>query len=846
MLGLKLLLCAVIFQLSESVANPRRTCFYDGWSAQRDGIAKYTPDLIDPFLCTHLVFANAIVRKAKVWEIYRRIMKDTNNYKTFNNLTSANPNLKTLIMLSENDPGDLENMARDTTNRTTFISSIIPFLKKRDFGGLCLQWKGNSDYFKLMSQEIRQAFDAETASTNITFLFVADLIGPTLDDFNYNYDLNTIKETASNFDFSTLQSYALYDESDDTVTTHHSRRVPRSTDSGKDRFLNMKAIGDYFSFLGIPKSSMDMGIATYGRGYVLSNDSNDGVGVGVTGPAPASNNTATLGFRAYYELCKSVEVGSGGVFRDEGVPYFVGSSLWIGFDDIQSVTEKATWIFNEGYGGAAVWGLSFDDFSQYCSSSDRPYPLLNTLKDTFEQAVAPAPPKEYRRMCYFTTWAADRYGPGQFTVNEVDEFLCTHLIVAFAEVSSDSEIQASSVNDTLIYQDATSLKANNPDLKVLISVGGWMQGSPRFSHMVSGPKRRRAFAASVISFLRLHGFDGIDLAWQYPAQRHGSRPETDKKNFGILLKLLRQEFDAETLTGNMTTLILTAAVAAEQEHIDYAYDVKALSENLDFLSIMTFDMHGYWDEFTGHHSQLKPLSWESGPDGNLNLDWVGRYWHMRGVDKEKINIGVATYGRGFELSYAPYDWIGAYHDGPNGPGNYTDEEGFLAYYEICPMVASGDGAVEREAGVPHYVKDELWIGYDDEQSMSNKMQWLISEGYGGVMIWSMDLDDFRQTCASSQSRFPLINSIKNTLTGLANGTLTTVVTEGTTTWESSTMSSTTEEGPHINCTVLPVDGPYENPNNPRTFYKCSHDKAYLYWCPSDLEFNATLSICDYP
>ncbi|XP_060071117.1 acidic mammalian chitinase-like [Ylistrum balloti] len=843
---LRLLLCVVvIFYLSEFAFGFRRVCFYDGWAAQRTGDALLTPDMIDPFLCTHLIFSHAIVRKNNKWEIYRRLMVDTNNYRLMNNLTLINPDLKTLVLLTEQDPGDFDNMAVDSTNRTTFINSVIPFLKKYNFGGLSLQWRGSSSNFKLMSTELRQAFDNEFSLTNDTFLFTADLVGPLLDDFNNNYELSTIKETALNFDFITLQTWNLFDATDDSVTRHHSRRVPRSDATGKDKFLNMKGIADYLAFLGIPKSSMNIGIATFGRAYQLVNSSDFDLGSAVTGLASQSSATETPGLRGYYEICKLLEDGTGSMFRDEGVPYYVNGLLWVGYDDIESVTEKTNWITEEGYGGGSIRGLSMDDFSEHCNSSGRPFPLINTIKDIFDEAVAP---REYRRVCYFSTWAADRYGPGRFTVNEVDEFLCTHVIVAFAEISDDNQIQASTLNDTYTFHNATKLRTNNPDLKVLLSVGGWEQGSSRFSHMVSGPKRRRDFAASVISFLRLYAFDGLDLAWQYPTQRQGSA-DTDKKNFGILLDVItgqRREFDNEPRRYPVKKLLLTAAVAAEQEHIDYAYDVKALSDNLDFLSLQTFDMRGYWDWQTGHHSQLKPFPWETGPDANLNMEWSGKYWHMLGVDKEKINIGMATFGRGFELSYAPDNSIGAWIDGPNPAGNLTDEDGFLAYYEICDLVDDGNGNVMRVSGVPYYVYDRLWIGYDDEQSIANKVQWLVNEGFGGAMVWSMDLDDFRQTCASSTSPSPLINTIKDMLTGYVSGSVTDKVTTDSTTEESTTMSSTTTPGPHIDCDVQPIDGPYPNPRNNRNFYKCSNGEAFLYWCPSNLVFNQTMLVCDYP
>ena len=86
------------------------------------------------------------------------------------------------------------------------------------------------------------------------------------------------------------------------------------------------------------------------------------------------------------------------------------------------------------------------------------------------------------------------------------------------------------------YERFTAIKQQNPSVKQLIAVGGWNMGSPPFTRMVASDASRREFATTTVDFLRKHGFDGLDLDWEYPANR-GS-PASDRGRFIELLKVL--------------------------------------------------------------------------------------------------------------------------------------------------------------------------------------------------------------------------------------------------------------------------------------------------------------------
>ena len=92
------------------------------------------------------------------------------------------------------------------------------------------------------------------------------------------------------------------------------------------------------------------------------------------------------------------------------------------------------------------------------------------------------------------------------------------------------------------YGKFAALKTYNRDLKTLLAIGGWNEGSRRFSPLVADPSRRRTFIKSAIRFLRQYNFDGLDLDWEYPSFRDGGKPE-DRKNYAKFVAVSNRNLD---------------------------------------------------------------------------------------------------------------------------------------------------------------------------------------------------------------------------------------------------------------------------------------------------------------
>nr|XP_008262904.1 chitinase-3-like protein 2 isoform X1 [Oryctolagus cuniculus] len=364
----------------------------------------------------------------------------------------------------------------------------------------------------------------------------------------------------------------------------------------------------------------------------------------------------------------------------------------------------------------------------------------------------------YKLVCYFTSWSQDRQEPGRFTPENIDPFLCSHLIYSFASISNN-KIIIKDKNPTVLHQAISDLKAKNPKLKILLSIGGYLFGSKGFHPMVDSSKSQLEFITSVILLLRNHNFDGLDVSWIYPDLK-------DKTHFTALIHELSEAFQKDSINSSKERLLLTAGVSAGRQMVDNSYQIEKLAEKLDFINLLSFDFHGSWEKplVTGHNSPLRKGHVDKGPSSYYNVEYAVGYWIHKGMPTEKIVMGIPMYGRSFTLASAETA-MGAPASGPGAAGPITKSPGFLAYYEICQFLQGAKITRLQDQQVPYAVKGNQWVGYDDVQSLEAKVQFLKNLNLGGAMIWSIDMDDFTGT-SCNQGPFPLVQAVKRNLGSL--------------------------------------------------------------------------------
>jgi len=174
------------------------------------------------------------------------------------------------------------------------------------------------------------------------------------------------------------------------------------------------------------------------------------------------------------------------------------------------------------------------------------------------------------------------------------------------------------------------------------------------------------------------------------------------------------------------------------------YDLDKIGEYTDFVNIMTYDLHGYWDSCTGPNT---------GMDEEDNYSMCPSYTYGftvasavegyidNGFPANKLVLGLATYGRSFTLADASQHSVGSPAVGAGQVGPCTDEPGYIGYREIKQHLANGwQQEWDEKSQTPYAYKGLQWIGYDNIQSLDVKLNYIDHMGLAGGMVWEMSLD----------------------------------------------------------------------------------------------------------
>jgi len=308
---------------------------------------------------------------------------------------------------------------------------------------------------------------------------------------------------------------------------------------------------------------------------------------------------------------------------------------------------------------------------------------------------------------YFTSWRAGDDPQAAYLVKDIPWDQLTHINYAFVSIGSDGKVNVGDVNDpnnaatgkewpgvdidpTLGFKGHFGALATAKELhgvKTLISIGGWAETGGHFgsdgARVADGGfytmttnadgsinhQGIETFATSAVAMMKKYKFDGLDIDYEYPTSMAGAGNPYDKDfmeprraylwaSYQELMKVLRQKLDAASAQDGVHYMLTIAAPSSG--YLLRGMETFDVTKYLDYVNIMSYDLHGAWNDHVGHNAALYDTGLDSelaqwnvygtaayGGIGYLNTDWA--YHYFRGsMPAGRINIGVPYYTRGWQ------------------------------------------------------------------------------------------------------------------------------------------------------------------------------------------------------
>lgn len=305
------------------------------------------------------------------------------------------------------------------------------------------------------------------------------------------------------------------------------------------------------------------------------------------------------------------------------------------------------------------------------------------------------------------------------------------------------------------FNQLKELKAAYPNLKIVISIGGWTWSS-HFSALAATEAGRQAFVQSCVDQY-INGnipglpagaakgiFDGIDIDWEYPNEPGNSNPygPQDTPDFTALA----QDFRGALNTAGAATgehYVLTADVSPNQYAAAQQLQLHTVAKSLDWYNVMTVDFHGGWENQTDFSSNLLPDPKDpQAANDKFSIVQSVAYYESHGVPASKIVL---------ELPYYAHAWAGV---AATNNGLYQSATGAASTDQ------TGYKTIVTEPGTVHYdpITASIWKydpasqtfwTYDNPQTVFEKGLYIDFAGLRGASVWSLDGDDANGSLTSA-------------------------------------------------------------------------------------------------
>ncbi|XP_050084118.1 chitinase-like protein Idgf4 [Anopheles aquasalis] len=391
-------------------------------------------------------------------------------------------------------------------------------------------------------------------------------------------------------------------------------------------------------------------------------------------------------------------------------------------------------------------------------------------------------------LCFYDGEAALKDDPltGKVTLVDIEVALpyCTHLVYGYAAIDAKT-YQLKPLNEALDldtgrgqYRAATTLKSRFPGLKVYLSVGDYYDlteedNSEKYLALLESDDSITAFVNSARTLLKEYGFDGLDLAWQFPQPAPTqttdhileSKGYAHRDGFTKLIRELGEAFGADGLDLGYTI----------PPHVNESFflDIEQLNEWLVYVNINAFDQNNQRRN-PEEADYTAPIYEGPGRAPGNNIDAKVKLWSSAGTQLDKIIVGIPTFGRGWKLvkESGTTGVPPVRADGPSSIKSLSTYAGYYSFTEVCAILTDTNHGSMNKVHDPRFgpyafrVADEteengIWLSYEDTESASNKARYVKETGLGGIAVNDLADDDYLGRCTGE--KFSITRAVRQNL-----------------------------------------------------------------------------------
>ncbi|WP_417642164.1 glycoside hydrolase family 18 protein [Enterobacter kobei] len=403
---------------------------------------------------------------------------------------------------------------------------------------------------------------------------------------------------------------------------------------------------------------------------------------------------------------------------------------------------RSQWYVNPGEvpGQNAVWtkvkAISINKLGTFIFT-----PYTGQAATDFQKQQKEKVGKQRKVIGYFPEWGVyDAHN--NFTPDKIDYSQFTHINYGFAVIKDGVVITHDTEQGPGLMQELDRRTAE-AGVYNIVSVGGWNNSlEGEFEAATSTDAGIEKLANSIVAYALQWKFDGVDIDWEYPDT------DAETTQFKKLLQSIRSKLDDE---GIKTDKYYQLSVAVTTNHNNIKYiSPKDVDPLVDNFNVMTYDIHGAFDPITGHNSPLYANSKDT--DLKLNASSAMQEYNQAwGIAKNKLVMGLPYYSRAWG-EVEPTEVVKGL-PGLFAPGSATvhgewDDEGQFTgtspFYTLQKMAKDSNYTRywDNESQVPYLynAKTKEFYTYDDEQSITTKVNFIDQQGYGGAIIWDISGD----------------------------------------------------------------------------------------------------------